>query len=773
MNTLLLVIISIFLFSLLLFIIAFALLYKTAKPTLKKLIMSVVGKKICKSIATSNGVQKTTITTITMYSDGRKEESVETKESKSGAAPTGGAAEGMQLGDGDLQLTQCPDALSVEMQNHVKSVFMRYDHDKGGSLDASEVRCMVSELTGREVSANTAMTIIQAMDKNKDGKISLAELLAFWPGIDIYLSQLDTSSDKLQHTSTPASRPPQQQQSDEPPPESKSDSSDKQAASVPGEGGKIMTDIERAVFHELNIARSEPTIYADCIEDEIQYIKDGVVRKPGQIGIMTNEGIPAWEEAAADLRKQTPLPPFRECPLGLYLASKDHCRDQGKTTKTGHGGTDGSQPSDRCNRYGTWRQSCGENISYGCKAARGIVMQLIIDDGVPSRGHRKNIYNRWGVAGVAVGPHKQYGTMCTQNFAGGYSEGKKDAKFKRSLDAAKAANSGAGEAPAVKGAAKPKKGRNTPAAAKKPASSNDVIKAAPQVKVYGRQTCGLCVSMYDALESANVPFLQLDLDKDKSFFQCMTASGFKGGKFGLPVVVFNGDAHWSITDHHSLASEISKTLSDSPGQGEQSPGDSNQELSILKVFTQEGCGACVHMCRLLDSARINYDTYDISKDESYFKPMIDSGFTGGTIGIPIVITKDKAHWSIQNQQQFVEELQQSGDYTKTNETVKGFSGQLSGTFTPDITNKIINQFKEHDINSDGSLGKDEIHGFLDSLYQDLGIEQRPDEIQRKEIVDLFREHDIDRNQKLSTNEIASYLCGSHFSSSVGKKGKKN
>jgi uncharacterized protein YkwD len=52
-----------------------------------------------------------------------------------------------------------------------------------------------------------------------------------------------------------------------------------------------------------------------------------------------------------------------------------------------------------------------------------MVMQLIIDDGVKGRGHRKNTFIRgFTAAGVACGPHPRYKTMCVVDFAGGFRE---------------------------------------------------------------------------------------------------------------------------------------------------------------------------------------------------------------------------------------------------------------------------------------------------------------------------------------------------------------
>ncbi len=74
-------------------------------------------------------------------------------------------------------------------------------------------------------------------------------------------------------------------------------------------------------------------------------------------------------------------------------------------------------------RFGQWVGSAGENISYGQHEAREIVCSWIMDAGISSRGHRKNIFNpSFGAAGVACGPHAVFRTMCVMDFAADFVE---------------------------------------------------------------------------------------------------------------------------------------------------------------------------------------------------------------------------------------------------------------------------------------------------------------------------------------------------------------
>ena len=162
-----------------------------------------------------------------------------------------------------------------------------------------------------------------------------------------------------------------------------------------------------AVIRELNLARENPGLYATFVAESRSFH-------------MIEHGR-AVDEAVRFLRKARPLPPLALSP-GMSRAASDHCAEQTEG-QLGHDGSDRSSPGDRISRYGTWSATWGENISYGQKTARGIVLTLIIDDGVRSRGHRKNIFNpKFNYAGAAFGPHARYRTVCSIDFAGGYAE---------------------------------------------------------------------------------------------------------------------------------------------------------------------------------------------------------------------------------------------------------------------------------------------------------------------------------------------------------------
>jgi len=185
---------------------------------------------------------------------------------------------------------------------------------------------------------------------------------------------------------------------------------------------EFLSPLEQAVVHEINRARTVPKEYSSLLEQYKRYYDKKLLRLPGETPILTKEGAGAVVEAIRFLHSMKSISPLTPS-KGMSSGARDHVMDQGSSGSTQHKGSDGSQPWDRVNRYGTWEKSIAENIAYGNDKARNIVMFLIVDDGVSSRGHRKNIFNPdFRVIGVACGHHATYRTVCVITFAGGYKE---------------------------------------------------------------------------------------------------------------------------------------------------------------------------------------------------------------------------------------------------------------------------------------------------------------------------------------------------------------
>lgn len=177
--------------------------------------------------------------------------------------------------------------------------------------------------------------------------------------------------------------------------------------------------MEDAILAEINFARAYPQQYARRLM--LQPVTDWgrALQAGGQ-----PDDPEAFAEAIEALERQSPLPPLQPDDI-LAAAALEHVEVQGPAGHIGHSGPDGERFYERVRRHGAQPTIIlAENIAYGPPTAADTVRELIIDSGVPSRGHRRNIFHDGLEAvGVSCGPHRDYSTMCVMDFGGASSAG--------------------------------------------------------------------------------------------------------------------------------------------------------------------------------------------------------------------------------------------------------------------------------------------------------------------------------------------------------------
>lgn len=182
-------------------------------------------------------------------------------------------------------------------------------------------------------------------------------------------------------------------------------------------------DAPSELLAEINLARSQPHKYVEYLR-QYRGAFNGRMRKiPGRcVSMLTREGTKAVDEAIHFMSRRKPLPPLTGS-TGLAAAAAELAREQRETGAMGHVGEFCGGIKNRIERYGDWERRIGENIIYSPIDPREMVMQLIIDDGVPERGHRTNLFSQaFEVVGIFCGPHPRFEGMCVMEFAGGFRE---------------------------------------------------------------------------------------------------------------------------------------------------------------------------------------------------------------------------------------------------------------------------------------------------------------------------------------------------------------
>lgn len=153
--------------------------------------------------------------------------------------------------------------------------------------------------------------------------------------------------------------------------------------------------------------RTDPKAFVPFLEDWLARFSTNTMYKTVKgVNMMTREGKPAVQELINFLKRQPPLHALRWSDP-LYKAALHLAKAQGKTGQTGHRGPNGSSMASRIEAELDWEATIGENIVYGVGTPLEALLNLAIDDGVSSRGHRTNIFQKnFYYTGMATEMHK-------------------------------------------------------------------------------------------------------------------------------------------------------------------------------------------------------------------------------------------------------------------------------------------------------------------------------------------------------------------------------
>lgn len=156
-----------------------------------------------------------------------------------------------------------------------------------------------------------------------------------------------------------------------------------------------MSSAEQQMIDEINVMRKDPKGYVKHVEEYINQVKNDAMLDAAY----KSEEIATAKELINELKNLNPLP-ILEPHQGLHRVGITHGKDVQKQGMIGHKGSDGSWPWDRVRRD-TELSDGNENLVAGGNTVKESLMILLVDSGIPGRGHRKTLLEpKWTYCGA-------------------------------------------------------------------------------------------------------------------------------------------------------------------------------------------------------------------------------------------------------------------------------------------------------------------------------------------------------------------------------------
>lgn len=176
-------------------------------------------------------------------------------------------------------------------------------------------------------------------------------------------------------------------------------------------------EFEAKLISEINKLRQKPWKYEQYLSEYQELLRRDVLYLPYRKPFRLYEGAGVLEIAKKNIVKRGITDELARSD-SLDSVARSHLLDLLDNPALGHTGKDGASFATRIRKQINPGGPVGENITFNDATPRQALLTMVIDDGVPTRQHRENIFSPdFLLIGAACGTRNDGQNICVVEFA--------------------------------------------------------------------------------------------------------------------------------------------------------------------------------------------------------------------------------------------------------------------------------------------------------------------------------------------------------------------
>jgi uncharacterized protein YkwD len=173
------------------------------------------------------------------------------------------------------------------------------------------------------------------------------------------------------------------------------------------------------IIEEHNVIRTNPKYYIPILRTYIKFFQGNILHRPSGLIVITNEGYKAFAEAVEFLENINPVGQLVN-DVRINLACREYVEKLGIDDSIDD---KVSSMADRIENYAEWEGILSQCVDFGSNNAVDVIINILVDDGVASRIHRKALFAPEAkIIGCSSGKHYKFGVVSVINYLGGTSD---------------------------------------------------------------------------------------------------------------------------------------------------------------------------------------------------------------------------------------------------------------------------------------------------------------------------------------------------------------